>query len=629
MGNIGDLPNNSLRLAHVDHVLNELDRLARTDCSPTKFYAELLGQLKLLLDAVDCSILVPVHSRRWCAISATRIAFGDESERQLSGTAVDIPASEIAPWVTLAESAQVPEESKTSKPSWLGRSLNGVNWSSGGILVKLAGPMTAETKELLSAIADTAGSFHMRHELARSESRSHEIRSVIGSMMACKEEKKADRILVDGARCLLDADRVSLLQTKDAGGITKIVAISGQPQLDPYSSFNMALKQLLTSSKGDLSDQQLDVFAKENGSAVAVLFPFGKQTSDPQSTAHGAPNTALLLEWFDRERYSQNASHVSASLTWVTQIWHELPRTKATALWKSRLVHWAIAAAFVTATVLFFLSPTELTILAQGTLEPSEQRFVFAPADGYVDKIHIADGQSVVAGQIVVSLTSPQLQLQINQVSAEIGLVDQKRDGLNIAINQLKTADDPANLTGSRLVGEVQELEAKRRNLVEQKKLLDREQERLQLRSPIDGNVIAWEVDKYLENRPVRRGDTLLRIAALDQNWQIEATVVDWEAGYVTDAYQKRTELDKPHTVAFVISSSSGESQVGHVSQISDTMRDVLGSQRLDLEVRPDKPIQRPRLGTSATVSIPCGEFPRWFVWTRSIIDAVRRRFWL
>lgn len=643
MGKIGALPNNSLGLARVDHVLNELDRLARTDCARPHFYAELLGQLKLVLAAVDCCIVVPVHSGRWCAISATCAAFGEESERAFESMLIERSAVALAPWlefavtlgksdpqwVALAESNLVPGESKTSNASWLGRSLNGVDWSSGGILVKLSGPNTAETKELLSAMADTAGVFHMRQELAQSESRSHEIRSVIGSMVACHGERQADRLLVDGARCLIDADRVSLVQTKGAGSITKILAISGQPQLEPKANFSIALQQLLHSSKWDISNQQLDGFAKENGSTVAVLFPFGKRPDNISLPAPNAPSNALLLEWFDRERYMQNASHVSSSLTWLTHAWHEMPRAKTPALWKSRLVNWAFAAAFLAGTVLFFLSSAELTILAKGTLEPAEQRFLFAPADGYVEKIHIADGQRVAAGEIIVSLSSPQLQLQINRVSAEIGIVDQKRDGLNIAINQLKSADDPANLTGSRLVGEVQELEAKRRSLVEQKKLLDREDERLTLRSPIDGNVIAWEVEKFLENRPVRRGDTLLRIAALEQNWRIEATVVDWEAGYVTAAHHKSTELKKSLAVEFVVSSSSGETHVGHVSQMSETMRDVAGSQRLDLEISPDKPIQRPRLGTSATVSIPCGQFPRWFVWTRSIIDAVRRRFWL
>jgi Biotin-lipoyl like len=628
LGKIGVVPNNSLGLARVDHVLNELDRLARTDLSPRKFYADLLSQLKTLLDVVGCSIVVPVHSSRWCAISATTAAFADESECQLAGAPFDIPAREITPWLELAVTL-VPKECETNKARWLGRSLNGVNWSSGGILVKLAGPITAEMKDLMTAMADTAGGFSMRHELAQAESRSNEIRAVIGSMMVCNGERNADRLLVDGARSLMDADRVSLVQLGIAGAKNKIIAISGQPQLEPKANFNTALMQLLSNSKGDTSNQQLDVFAKENGAAVAIFFPLAKGPGHTQSPFPGAPNSALLLEWFDRERYAQNASHVSSSLTWVSHAWHELPRAKTPVLWKSRLVHWTIAVAFMAGAVLFFLSSAELTILAQGTLEPAEQRFLFAPTDGYVDKIHIADGQRVVAGEIIVSLSSPQLQLQINQVSAEIGIVDQKRDGLNLAINQLKSAEDPANLTGSRLVGEVQELEAKRRSLVEQKKLLDREQERLTLRSPINGNVIAWEVDKFLENRPVRRGDTLFRIAALDQNWRIEATVVDWEAGYVTDAYQKYNDLNKPLAVEFVVSSSAGETHVGHVSQMGDSMRDVLGSQRLDLEVSPKKPIQRPRLGTSATVSIPCGQFPRWFVWTRSIIDAVRRRFWL
>ena len=103
MGKIGGVPNNSLGLARADHVLNELDRLARTDCSPSKFYADLLGQLKTLLDVVDCSLVVPVHSGRWCAISATCAAFGVESEGRMAGAACNMPASD-PPWGTLAES---------------------------------------------------------------------------------------------------------------------------------------------------------------------------------------------------------------------------------------------------------------------------------------------------------------------------------------------------------------------------------------------------------------------------------------------------------------------------------------------------------------------------------------------
>ena len=216
----------------------------------------------------------------------------------------------------------------------------------------------------------------------------------------------------------------------------------------------------------------------------------------------------------------------------------------------------------------------------------------------------------------------------VNQIAAEIGLVDQKRAGLNITLNQLKPADDPTNLTGSRLAGEVQELEARRANLVEQKQLLDREQERLQLRSPIDGTVIAWEVEKYLENRPVRRGDTLLRVAALDHRWRLESAVADWESGYVVEAYRALQAENKPLSVEYVLASSPGVRRSGKVLNISSTMLEVDGGQHLEVLVEPDALLESRRLGTSVTVSIPCGQFPRWFVWTRSILDAVHRRFW-
>ena len=269
-----------------------------------------------------------------------------------------------------------------------------------------------------------------------------------------------------------------------------------------------------------------------------------------------------------------------------------------------------------------------MTILSQGTLQPSEQRIVFAPAEGFVDTIHVADGQRVQPGEVVATISSPQLQLQINQVTAEIGLVDQKREGLNITLNQLKPADDPANLTGSRLAGEVQELEARRANLVEQKQLLDREGERLELRSPIDGTVIAWDVERYLENRPVRRGEPLLRIAALEHQWRLESTVVDWESGYVVEARRAMLAQNKALEIEFVLASSPQKRRAGRVILIGNTMTDVGGSQQLDVIVYPDTALDYPRLGTSVTVSIPCGKFPRWFVWTRSILDAVRRRFW-
>jgi multidrug efflux pump subunit AcrA (membrane-fusion protein) len=69
---------------------------------------------------------------------------------------------------------------------------------------------------------------------------------------------------------------------------------------------------------------------------------------------------------------------------------------------------------------LYFLSPTELTIQATGTLQPIQQTLVFAPSDGFVDSVPVSDGQLVQKNEPVAVLSSPSLQLQLNQIDSEI-----------------------------------------------------------------------------------------------------------------------------------------------------------------------------------------------------------------
>lgn len=420
---------------------------------------------------------------------------------------------------------------------------------------------------------------------------------------------------------MIDADRVSLLHQDKKEKNGGVLAISGNPNFDARSDIVIALNQLtLSCDLGTVSKEQLARLASQTGSTSAVAVSIAKTAESSHY---------LVLEWAEMDRYVATSESMPWILPWLIDSWQLRSPPVGRRLWHSRLLRWAIASICLLGCIVYLAIPTELTIHSQGTLQPSEQRFVFSPAEGFVDKIQVSDGQRVQAGDVVAILSSPSLQMQFTQVVSEIGLVEQKRDGLNITLNQLKSADDQSNLLGSRLAGEVQELEAKRANLIDQKALLEREQERLQLRSPIQGTVIAWEVEKYLENRPVRRGDTLFRIAALENQWQLESTVVDWESGYVIEAYQTMLANNKPFIVEFVVASSPQEGRKGRIAKFGNSMLDVDGSQQLEMTIVPDSRVASPRLGTSVTVSIPCGQFPRWFVWTRSILDAVRRRFWI
>ena len=616
------LSNQKDPLARLDRSLNELDQLARKESSPTRFYGELLRQVKLLLCVSDCCIVTRIEPERLIAIAATNPTFAGQAEKYLSQSASQNTAGLPRQWTEQTEFAQ-----------WFGCSLRGPTWSNGGIVAML--PLASQTRgedsdfplslshsiisEMLSAYAEIVCSFQSQQSLFQSRSQSIEMRSIVRSILACNSANEADQVLVDGARCLLDADRVSLLQSVNKTN-SQTIAISGLSRVDAKSDVVIALNRLsLSSDFNTPPNQQLTDLANETGSAMAIAIPVPENESSLNF---------VVLEWVEMDRYLANAARIEPILPWLTDAWQGRSGPVNRGVLRTKVLKWTSVLVCLVGGIIYFMSPTELTILSQGTLQPSVQRFVFSPAEGYVDRIYVADGQSVHSGEVMATIGSPQLQLQVNQIAAEIGLADQKRAGLNISLNQLKPADDPTNLTGSRLAGEVQELEARRANLVEQKQLLDREQERLQLRSPIDGTVIAWEVEKYLENRPVRRGDTLLRIAALDHQWRLESAVADWESGYVVDAYRATQVENKSLAVEFVLASSPGVRRSGKVLSISSTMLEVDGGQHLEVMVEPEAILESRRLGTSVTVSIPCGKFPRWLVWTRSILDAVHRRFW-
>ena len=626
MGNSGD---GNLVLARVDMMLDSLDRLAQTESSAVRFYGELLSQLKIVLAATDCCILVCIQPGRWHSQAATSPHFGVQAVERLTTFATQSGAILPARWHVEEESGR-----------WIGLGLQSSRWTAGGIVARLplSDPtgnasesrpaITTAMVELLEAFAEIVNRFQLKHGFLTVDPLSSEVRAVTASILACKTANEADKVTVDGARCLIDADRVTLVCAGTRMRDYQTLAISGHPTVDLQSNFVRSLHQRLFSIRSDQkSFGQLAEWSTEVGSAVAVSYPIATLAGVSPNLSRIAVDSLLVLEWFDEERYVHNASRIESSLPWLTVAWQSHTRSKSKGL-QTLLLKWVILTVCVAGCVLFFVSPTELTIHAQGTLQPSEQRFVFAPAEGYVDKVLVVDGQLVRSGEIIAAMESPQLQLQINHVDAEIGIVDQKRDGLNITLNQLKPADDPSNVTGSRLAGEVQELESRRQNLIEQRALLDREHERLQLRSPINGTLIAWELERHLENRPVRRGDVLFRIASLAGQWQIESTVPDWESGYVVNAQRFQRAENTPLAVEFVLASASELRGVGRIDQMGNTMRDVNGSPQMELVVSPNLPVENPRLGTSATVSIPCGQFPRWFVWTRSILDAVRRRFW-
>jgi len=452
------------------------------------------------------------------------------------------------------------------------------------------------------------------------------MRSALREILVCQNGSSVHQVMVNSVRSVVDADRVSMIKGSDPSP-GQILAINNNDRIDPKSEIVIALGQL-GRDLGDTppSEEALRKLTHVSGSAVALVVPLnGSQYDWNAKTGY---NTSLVLEWFTSERYLKSSPGLPRVIPILVDAWQFRTIQTSPSLNYASGVKWLSAIAAVLCVIFYFVSITELTILTQGTLQPLEQRFVFVPADGFVDTLHVADGQYVKKNDLLVKLNSPQLQLQLNQIAAEIGLTDQKRDGMNITINQINPADSQATLAGSRLAGELQELDTKRQNLVDQRRWMERELERLSLRSPIDGTVIASEIDKYLENRPVRRGETLFRIVSTDHQWQIESSVVDWESGYVSSAFDRSVEMGQPLEVKYALVSAPHERKTGWIESVGVAMFEFQGQQQLDVKIGLNASTPNLRLGSSVSISIPCGRYPRWFVWSRSILDAIHRRFW-
>lgn len=635
-------------IERLDRLFIELERFASVEQRPLHFYRELLRRINHVLDSRTAWLVQATSESQWSVFAVEGLpSEGNESDDDacqwlakqylhVNNLGTDIPA-------IIAE--------RDSTGVWLGASLRTIGWNSGGIIVRLPSTIPSASEaglsEILRAFCEIAGKYQQSKVFERLDRINGPLRLIANEIQTSPSKEIAARNFVNGACLLLDADRVSLLEAtpENVSAGFKVLAISHAVKVDPSSPIvEEILGAFRLFADAGNPNKALEALSIQQKMAATIAVPLTVNSGTSADQAVVPPSMSsylLLVQWADSERYHGAASAVKDVVPWLTDAWrHSQSMLRVPARirslfervpsWSHRVQRLSVVVA-AAATLVFFSMSTQLTIRSHGTLEPTTQRFVFAPADGYVDEIFIGDGQLVKQGQPIAKLVSPSLQLELSRIDAEIRLVDEMRAGLDVAINQLQSNDDRSVVLGSQLAGEVKELEKKRESLTNQRELLAKEQLRLELISPINGNIISWDIEKQLDGRPVKQGDTLFRIAEIDADknqWQIVVPVVDWESGYVSEALRKSIEADTSLKVTFALPSSPRKTWNGTINRSALTLHNDQESQQLDFYVSLDEAVPSPRIGTTAIVSIPCGMHQRWFVWSRTILDAIHRRFW-
>ncbi len=523
-------------------------------------------------------------------------------------------------------------------------------------------------EEFLTAVCDLAADFHaldeLRH-LQREEGYRSQLLDLGREVHRQLNLPETAYAVANEGRRVVGCDRLNVLVAR--GRRCRLLATSGVSRPERRSGAARRLEKFAelvrrTDEPAFYSDAQCDALppvaealeqlAEESQArqvaAVPVRRPADPALNDTPPARPGArakrerPMFVVVAEHFDaREGGLQRERLVEAAEVCTTALYNALEYDRLPLGWLLRplgvvkqqltahLPRTAVGLAAVAAAVAaLVLVPADFNIDAPGTLQPVVRRDVFAPRSGLVDQVLVEHGADVAAGQPLVEMRDPSLELELKRVDGELETAQRQLDAVR-ATRTNRAVREANPVDAYRLSAEEREIQQRLANLRRELELLNRQRDELVVTSPIAGRVLTWDVAHRLMARPVERGEVLVTVADLSADWQLELEVPDDQVGYVLAA-QHELKADLP--VRFRLSSDDREQHAGRIAEVCQTadvsgdeaaspspsvlVKVALDSPELVAQARNDL-----RPGVSARVQIECGRRPIGYVWFHEIWD--------
>ncbi|QDV77510.1 biotin/lipoyl-binding protein [Botrimarina mediterranea] len=616
-------------MTDVDAFLDDLDRLATTAATDdaAAFYRQLLPAASMAIGAdaaeyVASAGAVDHRPQRWNLTGP--LVEADRVQRvRLDGMPRVVPGLDGEPVVA------VPVESASGPVGVIGFRLGD------------SAATPERSIELAAAVAEIAGRYELRCEsgrVQRAQTRLARIEKLLVRLHSKRGLRPIAHEAAEQGRLAAGCDRLSVL-TPTAGG-WRIVTVSGVAQVSRRSDAARAIERIAnTALRGGeplrypsddgrplsppIADE-VDRYCEASGVRALRVLPC-VAPADGDSLDE-APRLAMLAEWFDGAvddegdamlaalaRHMGVAAMRDRSGGWG---WAPLSRT-ATAL--------AVVGLLLAAVVFALVTPATLWLQVDGRFEPVDQARVFAPLDGVVREVLVKQADQVSRGQPLVRLESPDLQLKQEEVAEAIAATQSE-------IASLETEKLRASLPGrgedredaTTIASRAAALRERLSHQQKQRELLEAEAAKLLVTSPIKGDVVSWRPEDYLADRPVRRGQRLLEVAA-DGHWRLELEAPDHRVGPLLRAQA----TGEPLRVEYVVRSDPAQTHTAVVTAIADaTQTDEEGSPVVRVVADPaDAAVANPRSGLGVSAKIDCGTHSLAYVWLHEAIDAIRRRW--
>lgn len=622
---------------NIDQSLNELDKLSRSAISDNEFLQRLLRHLSGIIGSTSNAVVIPALESRWII----RSAVGSIDQNILNAF------REIR-----LENAENPNDDVSYSGSapgfvWYAVPVSNVSLSQ-GLLVSVypVALSDAEQKGLHEIQRAYCELISERQSISFEKFFTRDM-STVREMGHCFDTNdnttSAAQTLVNGLASMISFCRVSLSEGDPNGQCTPL-AVSSVSAIDTKSPDyhkirSLALKTLeeqatVVSRTNHSSDSQAQSTAANE--CDTIFLPFG-------DLSH-APQWVLGFEFSDHGAMVSGCSKLPYVLPVIETLWKQKQRWLDMPEWirnvpfsksmlrsnKSRRIRRASVCLLVLAFLVWMILPAPLLIEAEGSLTPSESKAIFASADGFISTLLVSDNQSIEAGQLLATMTSPELEIQLEDLRGKVRGFEEESRGLEIAINQLQPNADDSLKQQSFIASKLKELAIQIESLRTQIQIIDKQRETLEIRSPISGIAIGKDLQQNLLGRPVNRGELLFRVMDVDSDWELRVNVSDYDSEYVRNAFEHAADKDTP-PIEFVLDNSPQERHKASFLSISNRVENIHREGNF-LEVRAhgfELSPQQKKVGSNVHAYFHCGDRSTWFVWFRPLIEAAHRKLWL
>lgn len=481
--------------------------------------------------------------------------------------------------------------------------------------------------------------------------------------------------IANEGRRLIGCDRLSV--TVKHGVKHKVEAVSGQDTLDTRSNIVVMLRKLTdrvcaagdplwyNGTPQDLPPQienALQEYIDESHTKSLAIVPvrqheltddpdeLGENESDPDK-ATGDVIGALIVEQFDAP---QSRDLLSPKVDLVTQhsaralcnslqhnnlflmpVWRTLG--KAQLLVKAKtLPKTLFFSALILLGLLSLLLPWSFRLKANGTMEPVQRSEVFVSTNGQVKELLVKHESKVSADEVVLTMESPELEQQFAKLTGDY-LIAEKQ------YRALRTAESRADSGGQRrqqssdkseIKSRAQQVESEMLSLHQQLETMQIQKQNLEVRSPIDGEVVTWDLKRALpKRRPLAAGQRVMTVAntSPDAPWELVVFLPEKDLGHLfrhhfpedTNAPTEEKLLDKNIDVTYVLENSPNRQLHGRVKAIqrsAELIEEEGICYRMLVEINIDenrKPIRdhdAPTPGAEVIARVHCGKRMLGFV---------------